>query len=258
MASVVNLAGAAPAVAPAGPGRLARWRVWHPEWPAAVLAGLAWVVLLAGELAPSPGAGGVHAHHHMVHRAPGVLAQQPGWMVMTVAMMVPVALPALGYVAHNSLRSRQGRAMALFLVAFLLPWPPFGIAATAAYAEIADRRLALAGTLVLAAAWQLTRTKRRALVACARTVPLAPTGRRADLACVRFGVLHAARCLRSCWALMLVMIPAGHGLGWMIAVTALVLAEQRHPRTFTLPPARVAPATHPGERGGIRWGWWSR
>jgi predicted metal-binding membrane protein len=112
------------------------------------------------------------------------------------------------------------------------------IAATAAHGLAVDRlgvgrQAMLWSTLAVAAAWQLTRTKRRALLACARPVPLPPHGPRADLACLRFGWLHACRCLGSCWAVMLVMIPAGHDLAWMAAITAVVLAEQRHPRALS-------------------------
>jgi predicted metal-binding membrane protein len=224
-----------------------RWRQWHPEWPVAALAAAAWAALVAGAVVQAGGLGGdggpAALHHHHPGAGPGVLAQLPAWMLMTLAMMLPVALPGFNYVAHNSLRTRQRRAMGLFLAGFLAPWLPLGVAAAAAYGLAVDRlgvgrQVVLWGSLAAAAAWQLTRTKRRALLACARTVPLPPRGARADVACLRFGWLHAWRCLRSCWAVMLVMVPAGHGLAWMAVITGVVLAEQRHPRALTLAPAR--------------------
>jgi predicted metal-binding membrane protein len=79
----------------------------------------------------------------------------------------------------------------------------------------------------MAAIWQLTRTKRRALFACRRTVPLPPVGRRADAGCARFALLQGWRCVVSCWALMLIMLMVGHaGLIWMVVLTALILVEE--------------------------------
>jgi predicted metal-binding membrane protein len=213
----------------------------------AALAAAVWVVLIVDELLP--GGGAHHQHHHvqmagqMADASPSVLAQQPGWMVMSLAMMLPLALPGCGDVALHSPRSRRWRAMALYTGAFVLPWLPLGIAAVAGHGLVVDglgvgRPVVLAATLGLAVAWQLTRTKRRALLACARSNPLPPTrtpagGVRADLACLRLGARHAAGCFLSCWPAMLLMLPAGHALVPMAAVTAFLLVEQRHPRAFT-------------------------
>jgi len=90
-----------------------------------------------------------------------------------------------------------------------------------------DNSPLLAVVLAVAGAWQLTRAKRRALFACGRTVALPPLGRRADAACTRYAVLQAWRCVKSCWAIMLVMVVVGHSsLVWMVALTALVVAEE--------------------------------
>jgi predicted metal-binding membrane protein len=90
-----------------------------------------------------------------------------------------------------------------------------------------DDRALLTLALALAATWQLTRAKRRAVLACKRTVPLPPVGWRADLGCVRFAMAQALRCLRSCWALMAVMVVVGHAsLVWMAALAALAWVEE--------------------------------
>jgi predicted metal-binding membrane protein len=114
-------------------------------------------------------------------------------------------------------------------------WVAFGVTALATvhlvtvHAGISDRAL-LAAALATAAAWQLTRTKRRALFACGRTVPLPPAGRRADAAVVRYALLQGRRCVWSCWAIMVVMAALGHAsLVWMALLTALVLAEELTP-----------------------------
>jgi predicted metal-binding membrane protein len=210
-----------------GPGFAASLR-WTPEWPAALIAALAWVALAAGVGMPAAPPG--HENHLHVHGS--VAAQVPGWALMTLAMMLPVALPALRHVALNSIRRRRARAMAAFTVAYLAVWIAFGLVAIAGFRVVAltvmlGPRVLLVLALYFATAWQLTRTKRRAILACKRTVPLPPRGPRADVACARFGVVQALRCVRSCWAMMLVMVVAGHhSLIWMVALAPLVWFEE--------------------------------
>ncbi len=198
---------------------------WRPEWRVAAVAVAAWVALLAGV--------GMHGSELGAHHAPpGVLADLAMWTLMVVAMMVPVTLPAVRYVGLNSMRRRQQRAMALYTAVYVGVWALFGLSAIGLHHALATHlglgdRVLLAIALALAGAWQLTRSKRRALYACGRTVPLPPLGRRADAGCARFALLHGWRCIRSCWAIMLVMVVIGHSsVVWMIALTALVVAEE--------------------------------
>ena len=195
---------------------------WRPEWRVATVAAAAWVALLAGL--------GMHGAAMGPHHAPFVGVAV--WMLMVVAMMVPVTLPAVRYVGLNSMRGRRQRAMALYTAVYVGVWTVFGLAAIGldhilgAHLGISEQVL-LASVLAVAGGWQLTRAKRRALYACGRTVPLPPLGRRADAGCARFALLHGWRCVQSCWAIMLVMVIIGHSsLVWMIALTALVIAEE--------------------------------
>jgi predicted metal-binding membrane protein len=90
-----------------------------------------------------------------------------------------------------------------------------------------DQRLLLVAALGGAAAWQLTPWKRRALFACRRTVPLPPLGRKADLACLRYGAQQGRRCILSCWPIMVVMAVAGHvHLLGMVVLAGLVVVEE--------------------------------
>lgn len=173
------------------------------------------------------------------------------WLLMSFAMMVPATLPAVRHVALNSIDARRAREMAVYLVAYVAIWGVFGVmaftliegsrlllpvvlpatlpaAATVPTSETNDGML-LAILLAIATAWQLTRTKRRAIVACKRTVPLPPDGLRADRACARFGVMQAWRCMLACWPLMLLMaaLPHPHPLLPMAALTLIVLIEER-------------------------------
>jgi len=194
---------------------------WRPEWRVAGVAVAAWIALLTGI--------GMHDTRLGAHAAlPGLVM----WTLMVVAMMVPLTLPAVRYVALNSMRRRRQRAIAVYVAAYVGVWMAFGLAAIGFHHVLGahlgvSHQVLLAVALAAAAGWQLTRAKRRALYACGRTVPLPPYGRRADAACARFALLHAWRCIRSCWAIMLVMVIVGHSaLIWMIALTALVIAEE--------------------------------
>jgi predicted metal-binding membrane protein len=158
------------------------------------------------------------------------------WLLMSFAMMVPATLPAVRHVALNSIDARRARAMTLYVAAYLAVWGLFGVVAFALFGVsrtlfgfATTDRVLLAIVLVIATVWQLTRIKRRAIVACKRTVPLPPDGLRADRACMRFGMMQAWRCLLACWPLMLLMaaMPHPHPLLPMIALTAIVLVEER-------------------------------
>lgn len=211
---------------------------WRPEWKAALVVAAAWPLLLLADYVARPATPDAHDMHAMpgigepgTHDG-GVLAALPGWALMSIAMMGPVTLRAVGYVGRNSIRRRRNRAMALYFVAYVSVWVGLGVVLLSAGwlardALGADARTLLAGTLAAAAAWQLSRGKRRAMFACGRTVALPPVGTRADAACVRFAWLEGMRCIRSCWALMAVMAAVGHsGFGWMAGLTALVVLEE--------------------------------
>jgi predicted metal-binding membrane protein len=154
------------------------------------------------------------------------------WALMVVAMMLPTALPAVRHVAANSLRRRRPRAMATFAAVYLLIWLAFGallIAVAPAWSSV-DRSVVAAGALALAAAWQLTVHKRRALRDCHRPSPLPPTGRRATAGVVRFGWRNGTACVRSCWAMMLAMaVATTASTFWMVAITGAVLTEKLAP-----------------------------
>jgi predicted metal-binding membrane protein len=167
---------------------------------------------------------------------PGALPSFRGalleWSLMSVAMMLPLALPAVRHVGVNSLRRRRPRAMAIYVAVYVVIWIGFGAIALAGLNWLRrtmpiDGRILLASALVIAAAWQVTAFKRRALFQCKRTLPLPPVGLRADAGCARFAGLQGWRCIKSCWALMMVMAVGGHASPLlMIAMTALVLIEE--------------------------------
>ena len=54
---------------------------------------------------------------------------------------------------------------------------------------------------------------------------------RRPLGALRMGATHAAYCIGCCWALFAVLVALGTmHLPWMVALTALIVAEKHHPR----------------------------
>ncbi len=189
-------------------------RFWHrhPERGLAAVALAAWVALLfAG-----------HSHSFW--------GRQANWLLMLAAMMIPPALPMARHVMQNSKRHRRQRAGLLLAGSSLLLWAVAGAAGVGLVWVIGlegYRRWLLGGSLLVAAVWELTPAKRRALKACHRTLPLPPDGRKADRACCRLGVRYGGACFRACWALMLPMMLAGHpGVGLMLVLTGIAVAEE--------------------------------
>jgi predicted metal-binding membrane protein len=218
----VSVDATAPAAAPGtrlhGPPPLRRVRLLRPRATLAVelLVGVAWVATIAevitGPATPRLGVAGL-----------------PMWVGMTMAMMLPGALPAVRHVAGHSLSWRRRQAVAEWLVVNLGVWGLAGAVTLAALgAAHVDPVRALPVLLLAAAAWQLTPAKRRTLWRCHRTAPLYPRGRRATAAVGRFAVLNATGCVGSCWLLMAAMVvaPAAGRLPLMAALTVLVTTEK--------------------------------
>jgi predicted metal-binding membrane protein len=104
--------------------------------------------------------------------------------------------------------------------------------------------------------WQVTAWKRRAPRSCQRIVPLPPRGWRATAGCLRFGAVAAARCVGSCWPLMLVMAAVAEShLAWMAFLGAIPLSERyvvafrRAPWLVSLALAALAAAIAGGAPG---------
>jgi predicted metal-binding membrane protein len=180
-------------------------------WWVTAVAALAWLGLAWSSLAAP--------HHHSLSLST--------WALMCVAMTTPITLPAVRHVYRNSIRTRRHWACSLYLLAYNMMWLLFGAVALMLPTHLVPPQAIAVGLLVAAGVWQLTRTKTRALRACRRTVPLPPQGRRADLACMRFGFQQAWRCMVSGWPLMLLMAVVPVHLAVMAAVAAFMYAEER-------------------------------
>ncbi|MUM17202.1 MULTISPECIES: DUF2182 domain-containing protein [unclassified Mycobacteroides] len=193
---------------------------------------------------PTPTAGHMHGMNHAnmapmaapVTHQPALWMAIVSWVIMTIAMMGPAALPAIQYVERHTLRWR-GRATVLYTVVWLALWVVFGIAVTLGLPLAAgvNRRWMFAGALLFAGIWQLTPMKRQALGDCHRSAPLPSEGWPAIKGLTRFGAFSGWACIRSCWAVMLAMAlaPSAHIL-WMVPLTAAVTYER-----FTQRPGRT-------------------
>lgn len=237
----------------------------RPEFSAAAVIGLAWTALLLADTRGTPADGGtgsaaipgMSGMPGMADPAPAgqrpaltlVASQMPHWLLMSVAMMGPVALAGIRHTGLNSFRWRRQRAMAEFGLGFLAVWILFGSLALTAEALVAGgpglSRLSL--VLAASAAWQLSPLKRRFLRDCHQSVPLPLRGWRAERGALVFGLRNGFSCLGSCWCMMLVMVvaPTGHLL-WTVALCALVTVEglaQRPRRVTRLATAGLAAAT---------------
>jgi predicted metal-binding membrane protein len=158
------------------------------------------------------------------------------WTLMSAAMMLPSALPAVRHVVRNSLAWRRRRATIEFVTVYLVVWVAYGALVLALLAAQHPTIEIMLATLALAVGWQLTALKSRALSRCHRSVPLPIRGWRATVGVARFATRNGVACLGSCWAIMLVMAASTSGqAAWMLGLTAIVCAEKasNRPRRAT-------------------------
>lgn len=189
---------------------------------------------LAAVVAQWSGQAALLHHHSLIEHGPplwiAALLFLVGWQVMIAAMMLPASLPTIR-VVDAAIGHR-----ATFLVAFAAVWSAFGLFAFAgdylihqiveATPWLAARPwLIEAGVLGMAGAYQLSPFKRRSLAACRHPVALLATPTHRSRA-FKLGVAHAADCLGSSWALMLLMFAEGFAnLWWMGALTGVMVYE---------------------------------
>jgi predicted metal-binding membrane protein len=200
--------------------------VRRPEsWLYVVAASAAVAMLLplvAGDAASA------HAHHHGTHHEGGSwLADWRHWDLMVLAMMVPVAAPYARRVAFESLWRRRHRAIAWFVLGYLALWLAVGAALVGAVAVVGrtpDLRL-VSLLFLLAAAWQVSRPRRRVLRRCGVLPAGALKGWRADRDCTVNGLRYGVRCTLVCGPAMAAAALSG-SLVLMAGVIVLFLSER--------------------------------
>jgi Predicted metal-binding integral membrane protein (DUF2182) len=190
----------------------------HPEWWAVAMAVLAWGAMIVH--------GVTHwGHTHHTHMTPS--EEMAHWALMVAAMMLPLLLEPLRVAAFRSLRVRRHRAMAAFLAGYFAPWIVLGLPVITLHRWAwTHTHAAAAAAFALAAIWVAIPLRRHALVACHRTVPLAPVGWRADRDCLRYGCIIGGACVATCWPLMLACTLTGHALPAMLGGAAVGAVER--------------------------------
>ena len=215
------------------------------------LCATAWLALAAWHLSPY-----AHHMHEQPLGGPSLACARPapwahaalfvgGWVLMTVAMMLPTTLP-LATVFARLTRLRPDRAFlgSLLVVGYLVVWTAFGVAAHALHLALhaslegnawlwANAWVPGALGLALAGAFQFSRLKYRCLDECRSPLAFAVarwrgvTPRRDAF---RLGVDHGLYCVGCCWALMLLMFTFALGsLGWMLVLAAIMAVEKNLP-----------------------------
>lgn len=212
----------------------------------AVLGAIGWVVTvaMARDMGVGPGTMGT-----------AFLVFLAGWVAMMGAMMLPAVGPTaarelgFGPTASVSPLARLSGVVP-FALGFLAPWAVYGAAffvALAAAGRLVDSSPGAAAwlgvaILALAAVYQLTPAKRRALTRCRAThVPDRSTGAGAGTS-LAAGAREGAQCVGCCWALMAVLIPFGvMSVPAMVGLAAVIFGEKilRGPRVVSVTAAIV-------------------
>jgi len=165
-----------------------------------------------------------------------------GWVLMTVAMMLPTTLPLLAIFARMTAgRTDRALLLTLVIVGYLSIWTAFGLVAHVAdmglHAVIAGNEFLsfngwLVGVIVLAIAgiFQFSRFKYRCLDKCRTPFSFVNEhwrGHAERRQSFLLGVHHGVFCVGCCWAIMLLMFLVGAGsVGWMLAIGALMAMEK--------------------------------
>ena len=194
---------------------------------------------------------GAHSHAHIgpVTRAWAFVG---GWLLMTIAMMLPSVLP-LVVLFQRLTRTRADAPVliTLLLAGYLLAYTAYGVIVYMSIAlaipivgELASgaHPALLPGCLLLlAGAFQFSELKERCLTQCRTPLGFVLrrwNGARPHWRSLRLGFDHGVFCVGCCWALMLLMFAVNvASLAWMLLLGAVMAAEKnfRFGRKLTAP-----------------------
>lgn len=171
------------------------------------------------------------------------------WALMSVAMMLPTAAPAIDVYVRLSRRLEAQRAahVAAFAGGYVAAWAALAALAGALQVALGARVAAAApsgilagGLLVLAGLYQLTPLKQACLTLCRNPLAIFMGHWREGIGgTFAMGLHHGAVCIGCCWALMGLMFLAGAAnLAWMAALGLAMLLEKAAPGA--VPAGRLA------------------
>ncbi|MGQ0736685.1 MAG: DUF2182 domain-containing protein [Acidobacteriota bacterium] len=218
--------------------------------PSSILAmsATAWVAIWRFGESPWGHAGHSTAHWGHANMAGGASLVSlgglfvTGWVVMTVAMMLPTTLPLLNVFRRLTTSHRSARLLLSLVVSgYLSAWAVagllvFGISLLVQPAMVgqdwlaADGQLVAAGLFFTAGAFQFSSLKYQCLEKCRSPLSFVSarwSGVGERWQSFRLGVDHGLFCVGCCWALMLLMFAFGAlNLLWMLALAGVMAVEK--------------------------------
>jgi predicted metal-binding membrane protein len=204
---------------------------------------LAWIALFAWGLSPYAR---FLSHEELSDVAVGdgyvVGLFVAGWILMTVAMMLPTSWPLLTLFHAVTLRRDDRRSLiALLIAGYLGVWTLFGFivhSGDRVLHEFVEKSVWLsshewligAATFLLAGAYQFAPLKYRCLDKCRSPFAFIAGswhGTNPRKEALRLGLSHGIFCLGCCWSLMLLMFAVGVGnVAWMLLLGAIMAIEK--------------------------------
>lgn len=209
------------------------------------MSATAWVAV--SRLGESPWSTTGHSHglHHVAASAPlapVAAAFVGGWVLMTIAMMLPTTLPIVQVFRRLTSARRDGVLLTLLvLLGYLVAWTAFGalvFGASVLLQRLADGNVWLAAhprapsaaLFIVAGAFQFSDVKYRCLDKCRSPLSFVTSrwrGTHERWQSVRLGLEHGAFCVGCCWALMLLMFASAvTSLAWMLLLGAVMAVEK--------------------------------
>lgn len=216
-----------------------------------LIVAMAWVGLIA--LDGAPVADDFWARCLAAPAALGLAHLATMWALMSLAMMLPTALPALqrfAVLVQNRADDLAATRFLAFLAAYTIIWLGFSLLAAGMQLALSqhgwlapDGRVAdpltAAGLLGFAGLYQFSRMKHACLTRCRHPMTFFMANWREGIAgAFQMGLKHGRDCLGCCWALMLLAFIGGTmNLAWMgLAMVLMILEKLAGPgRYVTLP-----------------------
>lgn len=177
---------------------------------------------------------GGHGHHHHHINSPSVIDQvfNIHWVLMLIAMMLPLHADAIKYVWGKNFPNKRYISILCFWVGYIIVWSIVGLISYAfmsgleqLYGE--NSLITLLIFLFLLVVWQASPWKQRSLNRCGFIPVIYPFGWRAFKDSFVYGLKKAGWCVGSCWALMLVSLFLMESSMWMMPLfTVIMFTEQ--------------------------------
>jgi predicted metal-binding membrane protein len=168
-----------------------------------------------------------------------------GWLLMTIAMMLPTSLPLVAtFRAIVGRRPHPNLLAGIVVACYAATWTAVGFGLFVMDAGVhtlvdaipylsTHPNLVVAVTLLAAGAYQFSPLKYRCLDACRSPLLFVMShwrGAQPVREAIEIGVRHAAFCIGCCWSLMLVLFALGMGnLAWMLGAGAVMAIEKNLP-----------------------------